>query len=279
LITIWAFAFHPVPNFILKMPMTPFELEKILNAMCDLAAKETLPRFRTRLVVENKASLGFDPVTQADQAAEAAMRKYVMDNFPEHGFVGEEAPPHQEYAEYCWIVDPVDGTRAFISGLPSWGTLIGLVHNGKPIAGIMHQPYIGERFVAAGEGAFLRRGTEMTVLSTSKVTRLDHAILLTTSPYLFDPAKIDRYKAVESRCKLARYGFDCYGYAMVAAGHADLVIESGLNSFDVAGLIPLVEQAGGIMTTWENGPAIDGGYVVAAANPELHAEALEFLST
>lgn len=260
------------------MPMTPHELEKILNTMCDLAAKETLPRFRTRLEVENKASRGFDPVTLADQAAEAAMRKYVLDNFPAHGFIGEEAPSYQEFAEYCWIVDPVDGTRAYISGLPSWGTLIGLVHNGKPIAGIMHQPYIGERFVAAGHQAYLCRGQERQNLSTSSVTSLDHATLLTTSPFQFDAGKIDRYRAVESRCKLARYGFDCYGYAMVAAGHADLVIESGLKSFDVAALIPLVEQAGGVMTNWENGPAIDGGDVIAAANPDLHARALEFLS-
>lgn len=259
--------------------MTPDELEEIFNTMCDLAALETLPRFRTRLAVENKDIGGFDPVTEADQAAEAVLRNYVIENYPAHGFVGEEAAPYQPDSKYCWIVDPVDGTRAFISGLPSWGTLIGLSYNGEPIAGIMHQPFTGERYIATGKGAFLSHNGNRISLTSSNVTRLDQAILLTTSPYLFNHNSIGKYKAVEQQCKLARYGFDCYGYAMVAAGHADLVVESGLNSFDIAALIPIIHQAGGKVSTWQGGPAIDGGHIIAAANAELHAQALEFLAS
>ncbi|MGI9400608.1 MAG: histidinol-phosphatase [Rhizobiaceae bacterium] len=258
--------------------MAPEEIENTINIMCDLAAQETLPRFRTRLAVENKDSAGFDPVTEADQAAEAVLRKYVGENYPSHGFVGEEAPPHQADADYCWIVDPVDGTRAFISGLPSWGTLIGLAHNGEPLAGIMHQPFTGERYITTGNGTFLSHRGKKTALATSSVTRLEEAILLTTSPFLFPRDRIEKFRSVEGKCKLARYGFDCYGYAMVAAGHADLVVESGLNTFDIAALIPIIQQAGGKVTNWVGGPAIGGGDIIAAANPELHALALDLLA-
>lgn len=260
--------------------MTPDEIATTLNIMCDLAAKETLPRFRTRLAVENKDEIGgFDPVTEADQAAENVLRDYVMQNFPLHGFVGEEAPPYQADAEYCWIVDPVDGTRAFISGLPSWGTLIGLSRNGEPVAGVMHQPFTGERYMATGNSAFLTHAGNTAPLSTSTVTKLEQAKLLTTSPFLFDSGKIENYRSVEKRCKLARYGFDCYGYAMVAAGHADLVVECGLKTFDIAALIPVVQQAGGKVTNWQGESAIEGGCVLAAANPDLHAQALEILAS
>jgi histidinol-phosphatase len=254
------------------------EIEQFLDELCELAAAETLPRFRADINVTNKAKGGFDPVTEADKAAERALRKHIAARYPEHGFIGEEEAPVRPQAEYCWIVDPIDGTRAYVAGLPSWGTLIGLTHNGKPIAGAMHQPFTGEKFIAAGDRAYLSHGGRMSQLATRHTGTLAEATLMTTSPFLFSPERQQRYHQLENRCRLARYGFDCYAYAMVAAGNIDLVAESGLKTFDIAALIPLIEKAGGIVTDWQGGPAIGGGDVLACANRALHAEALSILA-
>lgn len=254
------------------------QLEEFLTNLCAAAATETLPRFRMRLAVENKDEAGFDPVTEADRAAESAIRALISRHYPDHGILGEEEVAINPDAEYCWHIDPVDGTRAFICGLPTWGTLIGLSRNGVPIAGVMHQPYTGELFVAEGAGSFHIRGDSRTRLETSPVTALAHAKMMTTTPALFEGSDHDRYRALERQVRLARYGFDCYAYAMLAAGHIDLVVETQLNSYDIAPLIPLIEQAGGVVTTWEGASAINGGRVLAAANGTLHARALEVLA-
>lgn len=254
------------------------EIEEFLRTLCDAAAAETLPRFRMRLAIENKDQAGFDPVTEADRAAESAVRALISKHFPDHGILGEEEEPVNPDAEYCWHIDPVDGTRAFICGLPSWGTLIGLSRNDIPIAGAMHQPYTGELFLADGSGTFhIRAGTRARI-ETSPVAALAQAKLMTTTPALFRGPDLERYRALEKEVRLARYGFDCYAYAMVAAGHIDLVVECELKSYDIAPLIPLIEQAGGIVTTWEGKSAINGGRVVAAANGTLHAAALAVLA-
>jgi histidinol phosphatase-like enzyme (inositol monophosphatase family) len=254
------------------------EIENFLHELCEVAARETLPRFRRPMSIDNKLDGGFDPVTIADQQAEAAIRAHVARQYPAHGVIGEESPAYQENAEYCWIIDPIDGTRAFISGLPSWGTLIGLTRNKTPVAGIMHQPFTGERYLATGDGAFLVHHRLRTGLRTSSRKKLAEATLLTTSPFHFPDRKIAAYQAVERQCRLARYGFDCYGYAMVAAGHVDLVIESDLNAFDIVALIPIIEQAGGVVTNWQGDVACNGGDILASANPQLHEQALAILS-
>jgi myo-inositol-1(or 4)-monophosphatase len=257
--------------------LAPGEIETFMHELCEIAARETLPRFRTALAVDNKDSVSFDPVTVADHAAERAIRAQIALRYPHHGVVGEEAPPHLEDAEYCWVIDPIDGTRAFISGLPTWGTLIGLTHRGRPIAGTMHQPFTGERYVATEEGAFLIRDGSRKKLKSSDRGSLAEATMLTTSPFLFAPDRIEGYKAVEQRCRLIRYGFDCYGYAMVAAGYADIVIESGLKPFDIVALIPILQQAGAVVSDWHGDPADDGGDIVATANAELHEQVLAVL--
>lgn len=254
------------------------EIGAFLHLLCDIAAQQTLQHFRKRPNVTNKQSDGFDPVTVADRSAEREIRQLIMQTYPDHGIIGEEEAPHQSDAEYCWIIDPVDGTRAFIAGLPSWGTLIGLLRSGEPLAGVMFQPFTGERYIAIGEGAFLHHNGQCAPLETSRTERLSESILMTTSPYLFPEELIEKFRRVESRCKLTRYGFDCYGYAMVAAGHVELVVESGLKSYDIAALIPLIHQAGGIVSTWDGEPATYGGNILAAANEAIHAEALSILS-
>lgn len=256
------------------------DIEAVLGDMCEVAAGETMPRFRMRLAVDNKEAHkgGFDPVTEADKAAESAIRRLIAERFPDHGILGEEEAPLNPDAEYCWHIDPVDGTRAFICGLPSWGTLIGLARNGKAIAGVMHQPFTGERFLADGNATYVIRDDSRIQVKTSGVTDLASAKLMTTTPFLFAEGDIDRYRELESRVRLARYGFDCYAYAMVAAGHIDLVVESSLKSYDIAALIPVVEQAGGVVSTWQGDNAIHGGSIIAAATPQLHAAALEILA-
>lgn len=254
------------------------EFEPFLHELCDAAAAETLPRFRAAMAIDNKEAEGFDPVTQADRAAEAAIRALILERYPLHGIVGEEEDAVRPDADYCWIIDPIDGTRSFICGLPSWGTLIGLQHRGRPVAGVMSQPFTGERYIGHGGGAFLVRDGARLPLATRSTTRLADALMMTTTPFLFDEGDIGRYRSVEAACRLTRYGYDCYAYAMVAAGQIDLVVESSLKSYDIAPLIPVIEAAGGIVTTWDGGDAREGGRILAAANPAIHAEAMRLLA-
>lgn len=254
------------------------EFEPFLHELCDAAAAQTLPLFRSGLAIDNKEAAGFDPVTQADRAAEAAIRALIIERYPQHGIIGEEEDSIRPDAEYCWIIDPIDGTRSFICGLPSWGTLIGLQHRGRPVAGVMSQPYTGEHFIGHSGGAFLVRNGSRLPISTRSTARLADALMMTTTPFLFDEGDIDRYRAVEASCRLTRYGYDCYAYAMVASGQIDLVVESSLKSYDIAPLIPVIEAAGGIVTTWDGGDARDGGRILAAANARIHSEAMRLLA-
>ncbi len=260
------------------MQMNPSEIASFLNELCDLAQIETMSWFRKSVDIENKLNGGFDPVTQADKAAEQVIRDRILERFSNHGVLGEEYGSINPDAQYQWIIDPIDGTRAFISGLPTWGTLIGLYKAGKPYAGIMHQPFTDERYVCDSEASVLVYKDEVLVLETSQVQNLSEAILMTTTPALFGKDEFERYNRVEAACKLPRYGTDCYAYCLLASGHVDLVIEAGLNAYDIAALIPIVERAGGVFTNWQGESASGGGQVLVAANHELHAAALEMLS-
>jgi len=233
-----------------------------------------MARFRKKIAIDNKLASGFDPVTQADKAAEAAIRKYLTSNFPDHGIIGEEEDDINPDAEFCWIIDPIDGTRAFISGLPGWGTLIGLFHNGIPVAGVMHQPFTGEKYFTTGKEAVLEHAGKTEILRTSPQTQLSGAIMMSTAPELFTGRDAAEFNALTSKVRLVRYGFDCYAYAMVAAGHIEIVMENGLKAFDIAALIPIIERAGGVVTDWQGNSAASGGQVLACANPALHRLAL-----
>lgn len=243
------------------------------------AAAQTMSRFRSKIEIENKLDEGFDPVTAADKAAERAIREVIEAEYPDHGILGEEEENKNLDSEFVWVIDPIDGTRAFITGLPVWGTLIGLYQNGRAVMGMMDQPFTGERFLSDGKSSFMKlRGGEPKVLKTSNVTDLSKASMFTTTPELHTGDNSRRYFALETEINLPRYGVDCYAYGVLAMGYADLVCESDLKPYDIGGLIAVVENAGGVVTKWDGGRPEMGGDCLAAATPELHAKALEVLN-
>ncbi|MDD9910410.1 MAG: histidinol-phosphatase [Ahrensia sp.] len=253
-----------------------------LMQACDAAAEETLPRFRQGTTIDNKLAEGFDPVTEADRAAERVIRDVIGRRFARDTIIGEEYGTSQGSSARRWIIDPIDGTRAFITGIPVWGTLIGLYEGDRPLAGAMDQPFTGERYVALPssngcESFSMRASSQLQRLHTRPTRKLSQATMMTTSPHLLRNEQDERYFALEERVKMFRYGCDCYAYAMLSAGHIDLVVESGLNIYDIAALIPIIEGAGGVITNWEGGSASEGGQVIAAANRDVHAAALELL--
>ena len=248
-----------------------------LRAAADAARPKTLENFRTPLPVDNKLTSGFDPVTAADRDAETAIRALITQSFPDHEIIGEEWDKKVTGSPFSWIIDPIDGTRAFISGVPVWGTLVGLLHEGKAIAGLMEQPFTGERWIAAGGEGSYERGGETQRLRTSQITSLANARMSTTSPELFSGAHMAGWNAIREGGLVVRYGLDCYAYCLLASGHIDLVVEAGLKDVDIAPLTPIIEAAGGVITTWDGGRAEQGGTCVAAATPELHREAMAVL--
>jgi len=257
--------------------MDSAKLTTFLGQLADAASDSIMPHFRANMAVENKLDHGFDPVTAADRDAEGAMRKLIGDVFPDHGIVGEEYGPERETADFVWVLDPIDGTRSFICGLPVWGTLIGLMKDGVPILGMMAQPFTGERFAGDTNRAWYTGPGGDRALAARQCVALDEAALFTTSPAILNEVDRADYDRVEARTRLARYGIDCYAYCMVASGHADIVIETGLQAYDIVALIPIIEGAGGIITDWSGGSAAAGGRVVAAGDRRVHAEALDLL--
>jgi myo-inositol-1(or 4)-monophosphatase len=264
--------------------VTAIDFIPFVERLANISGEAIMPFFRTALTLEDKNVGGaFDPVTEADRAAETAMRRLIGQTFPSHGVIGEEFGSRDEDSEYVWVLDPIDGTKSFISGLPLWGTLIGLLHKGAPCYGLMNQPFTRERFYGDGRGAYW---TDHNGDSDKKTTRklrvrscegLERATLMTTSPKLIPSALRPRYEALEDKTRLTRYGGDCYAYCMLAAGQIDLVVEAGLNIYDIVALIPIIEGAGGIVTTWEGGDPAKGGAIIAAGDKRVHEQALEFL--
>lgn len=259
--------------------MTAVDFEAFVDRLTGEAGETILPFFRTNLGVDNKArGGGFDPVTAADQAGERVMRGLIERTFPEHGIVGEEYGDTQSDAEFVWVLDPIDGTRSFITGMPGWGTLVGLKRQGTPVFGQMYQPFTRERFSGDGRAARYRGPTGDRRLRVRSCAALSDAVLMATTPRMFADAELAGFAALEAQARLTRFGGDCYAYCMLAAGHVDLVVESGLQPYDIVALIPIIEGAGGIVTTWDGGPATDGGRIVAAGDRRVHAAALAELA-
>jgi myo-inositol-1(or 4)-monophosphatase len=257
------------------------ELVDFAHTLADASGSAIRPYFRVPIDVANKeGDRGFDPVTIADKAAERVISAAVQSRFPDHGFIGEEDGTRLPDADLRWVVDPIDGTRAFIMGWPMWGTLIGLIEGGTPVIGLMDQPFTRERFWGGPDGAFMRTAeTGPAPIKTRACASLADAILSTTHPDLFGgDGENDAFARLKSRVRMTRYGGDCYGYCLLAAGFVDLIVESGLKTYDVAALIPIVEKAGGRITTWEGKPATEGGRVVAAGDPRVHEQALAILA-
>jgi myo-inositol-1(or 4)-monophosphatase len=258
--------------------MTAIDFTAFVDELASVSGETILPFFRTALTISNKGQGQFDPVTAADHAAENAMRGLIRRTFPEHGIVGEEFGADRPEAEYVWVLDPIDGTKSFMSGMPAWGTLIALTRFGEPVFGMMNQPFIGERFSGDGMAAHYKGPAGERDLRVRACATLAEAVLFTTSPLLMKEADRRAFGKVERVARLSRYGGDCYAYCMVAAGHVDLVIETELKPYDILPLVPIITGAGGIITTWDNGPPVKGGRIVAAGDKRVHAAALEMLN-
>lgn len=256
--------------------MSPFE--DFALDLARAAAKASLPLFRTGLTGDDKNAGGaFDPVTRADRDAEAAMRALITARYPDHGVVGEEYGEDRPDAEHVWVLDPVDGTRAFVAGLPLWTTLIGLTVAGKPTVGVVAQPYLDEVFLGGPSGARLIRGGTETPLAVRACPRLNDAVIATTDPNLFTGAELGAWTQVRAAARLARLGCDAYAYAMVAAGHVDLVAETALKAWDWTALVPLVEAAGGRITDWLGDAPSGDGRILAVGDHALTEQALPTL--
>ncbi len=258
--------------------MTAIDLEAFMLTLARLSGEAILPFFRTSIGFENKkAKSAFDPVTEADKAGEAAMRHLIKQTFPAHGIHGEEFGIENPEADYVWILDPIDGTKSFLTGIPLWGTLIGLSHHGHPEMGLMHQPFTQELFIGNGSRAHYKGPLGTREMHVRPCERLSDAVMMTTSPLLFGKDERKAYDKVEKEVRLTRYGADCYAYCMLASGHVDLVIEAGLAPYDIAPLIPIIQGAGGIVTTWDGKPASEGGRIIAAGDKAIHAAAMDLL--
>src|SRR3954468_8003602 len=259
--------------------MSAVDFSAFVDELATVSGETILPFFRTALCVNDKGVPGaFDPVTAADHAAETAMRTLIRRTFPDHGIIGEEFGAEREDAEYVWVLDPIDGTKSFIAGFPIWGTLIALLHKGTPVFGMMHQPYIGERFSGDSGSAHYSGPSGERRLTVRRCATLKEATSFTTSPLLMNAADRLAFGRVEAAVKLTRYGGDCYSYAMLAAGHLDLVVETELKPYDIAALIPIITGAGGIVTTWDGKPAQSGGRIIAAGDARVHEAAIKLLN-
>ncbi len=257
--------------------MTAIDFASFVDQLATVSGDTILPFFRTALAVENKRAGGFDPVTAADRAAENAMRALIRKTFPGHGIIGEEYDSERTDAEYIWVLDPIDGTKSFITGMVAWGTLIGLMRFGEPVFGMMHQPFTRERFSGDGGASRYRGPAGNRELRVRECASLDNAILSTTSPLLMTKSDRAAFVRLENKVRLSRYGGDCYAYCMVAAGLIDLVIETEIKPYDIVAIIPIITGAGGIVTTWDNEPAQSGGRIVVAGDARVHQAALEML--
>ncbi|MFZ5719272.1 MAG: histidinol-phosphatase [Pseudomonadota bacterium] len=261
-------------------PLSPARLQELDDFLIRLnraAAGAILPLFRGDHGVVNKYAIGFDPVTEADKGAERAIRAAIAERYPDHGVIGEEYGEDRPDAEFVWVLDPVDGTRAFIAGLPLWCVLIGLRFRGRPVLGSIAQPFLGETYIGhAGGSRLITRDGLPTPLRVRPCPRLTDALIATTDPEgCFTGAELGAWRQVRSAARLARLGCDAYAYAMVAAGTMDLVVEAGLKSWDIEAAIPIIEGAGGLVTDWRGRPVGQhGGQIAIAGDPACLDEAL-----
>jgi len=244
-----------------------------------LAGAQTLPFFRVNTDVENKRTDGhFDPVTEADRTAERTIRDAIERTFPSHGIYGEEYG-HKPGNGLTWVIDPIDGTRAFMAGMLHWGVLLALFDGETPIVGAMYQPYTDELFLGDGEVTHLIRGQDKRVLRTSTCEDISSARLGTTGYDWFSAEDLVRFEHLKSAVQAYRLGGDCYLYGAVALGSVHIGTDASLNAYDIQALIPIVTGAGGVVTTYDGGNPSMGGAVVATANPVLHRQVLAVLQT
>jgi myo-inositol-1(or 4)-monophosphatase len=249
-------------------------------ALARESGQAILPYFRQNTAIDTKPHHGWDPVTEGDRAGERVIRQMIEERYPDHGINGEEYGVKAGTAPFTWILDPIDGTRSFVCGMPTWTTLIGLAYQGRPHLGVMSQPYVGEIFYGNPDGAWLLRDGASTKLTSRSTVSLNDATAGTTAPEQYrssiDKAAFDRLCA---QVKMMRYGGDAYFYALVAAGQLDLALDAGLQPYDIAALIPIIEGSGGAVGSWSGGDPACGGNVIAAGSAALLEEALAAMAS
>ena len=250
----------------------------VAHELADAARVETLRHFRNADLGTESKTADFDPVTVADRGAEAAMRAVLARRCPQDGILGEEEDAKASETGLTWVLDPIDGTRGYVSGTPTWGVLIALADETGPRLGIVDQPYIGERFCGGPDRATMTGPLGERALGVRDTKKLDEATLFTTFPEIGTAAQRAAFEEVAATVKMVRYGCDCYAYALLAAGQIDLVIEAGLQPYDIQAPIAVIQAAGGVITDWSGQPAHHGGTALAAATPELHEAALALLN-
>jgi histidinol phosphatase-like enzyme (inositol monophosphatase family) len=255
------------------------ELTRFAIALAEASAVEILPFFRRNTPVDVKQGPVWDPVTEGDRAGERVIRRLIEERYPDHGIVGEEYGVKDARSGFTWILDPIDGTRSFVCGMPTWATLIGLSFEDRPVLGLMNQPFVGEMYFGNPEGAWLAHRGETRPIRTRSGVRLAGATIGTTAPELYrsitDQTAFQRLRA---KATMTRYGGDCYFFAVMAAGHIDVAMDAGLQPYDIAPLLPIVAGAGGAYAEWTGGDAARGGNVITAGSQALLDEALAILS-
>ena len=255
-------------------PSDSAALSAFAERLADAAAEITLRHFRADMTVDNKEKTGFDPVTIADRGAEDAIRALIETTYPDHGIEGEERPPRPAEGPFTWILDPIDGTRSFICGVPTWGTLIALLYEGRPVIGVIDQPYLKERYVGSPLGTTLNGNT----IRTRACTGLSDAVMSTVDPDLFQDGERAVFDTLKTRSKLIRYSLDCYAYAILSAGHFDLILETRMKPYDIMALVPVIRGAGGMVTDWSGNEPGPDGRLVALGDPGMAAEVLPLLT-
>ena len=256
------------------------ELTDFAISLARASEAEILPYFRQNPAIETKPHVDWDPVTEGDKAGERVIRRMIEDRFPDHGINGEEYGVKEGKSGFEWVLDPIDGTRAFVSGMPTWATLIGLYFEGKPMVGVMNQPFVGDMFYGNPHGAWNNYRGTVGAIRTRRGVALANAAAGTTAPELHRSDKDQAsFQALRQKVKLMRYGGDAYFFAVLAAGHLDLALDSGLQAYDIAALIPIIEGAGGAVGSWSGSVPAQGGNVICAGSKELLHEAIEVMNT
>jgi histidinol phosphatase-like enzyme (inositol monophosphatase family) len=259
----------------MKTPLPHPEVDFARDIVLE-AGEIALRYFRKPMDVVNKLEAYYDPVTEADRNIETLLRRRIGERYPEHKIVGEEHGTTGT-GDTWWIIDPIDGTRAFISGMPNWGILLGWVEDGRPTVGAMHQPFTGETYLGGPAGSWIERGGHRLAIRAGGAARLEDAILYSTHPSMFTHPQLERYGKLSEQVRMQRWGGDCYAFCMLALGCVDVVVEGMLMPYDIVPLIPIIEGAGGVVTDAQGRRPMGGGLVIAAANAELHAAALEHM--
>jgi histidinol phosphatase-like enzyme (inositol monophosphatase family) len=254
------------------------ELADFARRLAMVAGKTILPLFRTVNAVDNKLQSGFDPVTEADRSAERAMRELIEDTYPDHGITGEELESKPSQSDFTWVLDPIDGTRSFICGMPTWTTLIALTCNGKAVLGLVSQPFVKEIFIGGTFGVWSENIYGRRRLAVRPAANISQAILTTVAPEIYRSAKQRRVlELLRAQTRMTRFGGDAYFFAMLASGFVDIAMDADLATYDIAALVPIIEGAGGVVTTWDGREATAGGDIIAAASPSLHEAAMEII--